>query len=204
MTDATFDRVAEVFLALTTRWRTPRGVLGIGVPRAQLSEALGGEPELDEALATLRGRMVGLGMEVVEYRFESDQWYCLRSVHVAPTELAEDQQGVLGVIIMLIETDDADGDATAADAPATRKRRRALDGDQPRVAATRVADLLTGGGPGTGYLSRSRLDDILRELETAGYIVRRSRHIQYGPRLFVEFPDDARLAIAEQAGRLIS
>ena len=203
-----FDRAAEVFLALTTRWRTPQGVLGIGVPHKKLIEALGGEPELQEALTTLRGRMVGLGMELVEYRFRGEVWYCLRSVHVAPTELAEDQQGVLGVIINRIEAGDSEEPGGAAtettEGRPTAKRRRALDSDDAKVATTRLAELLTGGGPGSGYLSRNRLDDVLRELENAGYIVRRARAVHYGPRLFVEFPEDARIAIAEQAGRLIS
>jgi hypothetical protein len=207
-----FDRAAEVFLALTTRWRTPRGALGIGVSQASLVEALGGEPELDQALGTLRGRLVGLGMELVEYRLEAQPWLCLRSVHVAPTELAEDQQGVLGVIIMLAEADDPDGDSGAAgtdasdgDIPASPRTRtkKSLDGDVPRVPTARLADILAPGG-GSGYLSRNRLDDILRELEAAGYIGRRHRAVQYGARLLIEFPDDARTAIAEQASRLVT
>lgn len=188
-----FDRVAECFLALTARWQTERGHLGIGVPRHRLADALGGE--IESTLAALRARVAGLGLELVEYRFGGEGWVCLRSLHVAPTELDDAQQGVLGVIVMLIERENHDG------AERGRRQSKSLDGDQPKIMLARLHDLLVTSGQ---YLSRGRFDDILHALDSLGYIMRRSGKIQYGPRLLIEFPADARAAIAEQASRLIT
>ncbi len=192
---ADFDRVAECFLALTTRWQTDRGHLGIGVPRSRLLDAIGSETELLATLDALRARLFGLGLELVEYRFGGETWLCLRALHVAPSELDEPEQGALGVVIMLIERE---GEGRES---GRRRGGRSLDGEQPKIAVSRVQDLLVSGG---NYLSRGRFDDIMRQLESLAYIIRRSGKIQYGPRLLIEFPDNSREAIAEQASRLIS
>ena len=178
-------------MALTTRWRTERGVLGIGVPRLRLAAAVGGEGELHEALNELRGRLVGLGLELVEYRLAGEEWLCLRSLHVAPTELDDTQQGVLGALISLIER-------ATEETPSSRP-----EGKQIEVPAAKLVDLLVGGTTQT-YLSKGRLDDALWTLEHLGYMTRKGRNLLYGPRLLIEFPPSAREAIADQASRLLN
>jgi hypothetical protein len=208
-----FDRVAELFLALTNRRVDRRGRLRIGVPVRELAAAFGEEARLYEALQALAPRLAGLGLEQVEYDCDGEAWLCLRSLHAAPPELDDTLMGVLGTIIMLVErprrdeAGDPDGEADAEPDPSPRARpqRRGgrSTGPAPSVPTTAVADLLVGGGMGR-YLSRSRFDDAVKRLDAAGYIVRSGRKISYGPRLLVEFLDDARRNIAEQAARLVT
>ncbi len=190
-----FDRVAELFLALTTRWRTERGVLGVGVPRRRLAQALGDEGALHDALGELTGRLVGLGLELVEYEFGGETWMCLRSLHVAPSELDDTQQGVLGTLIMLVEQESAE--------PSQPQTKSTVAGKQTNVSAAKLQELLVGSGR-QSYLSKGRYDDALRALEHLGYVIRKGRSLQYGPRLLIEYPPDAREAIAEQAHRLVT
>ena len=98
------EGLEELFIALTTRWRKEDGKLGIGVPQKKLLKA--GEinkSNLDILLADLKEYIKKLGLECIEYIYEGEVWYAIRSNYVAPVELESDEEAILAVIISLLE-----------------------------------------------------------------------------------------------------
>jgi hypothetical protein len=133
---------------------------------------------LDELLARLTTLVAPLGLEVVDYYYQGQRWYSLKSEYAAPSELSAEEQGVLGVLMMLVE---ASGD------------------EQTQIDAGDLRRRLVEGR----YLSRYQLDLLLAGLEQKGYLIRTRQRVGYGPRTLLEFAADRRSNIADEAERLI-
>ena len=94
----------QLFIALTSRWRRENGSLAIGVSKNQLRNKTGLTLlELETTLEDFGRKAKRLGLELISYVFENEEWYCLRSIYVVPNELTLDEQAVLGTIIFIIE-----------------------------------------------------------------------------------------------------
>ncbi|MBI4615042.1 MAG: hypothetical protein HY720_15625 [Planctomycetes bacterium] len=174
------DVLQELFLALTARWRSEDGKLAVGVPRKKLVAALDlPEAELGPVLDRLSGRIGPLGLEVVEYYHGRDRWVALRSLAACPNELGEWEQAVLGVVIAFLEESQRP--------------------DSSQVPLSKLKRLLVRGK----YLSEYRLERVLANLEHLGYLSRKKDGYAYGPRTLLEFGEERRKNIHEEARELI-
>lgn len=173
------EALQELFVALTTRWRRENGKLAVGVTRAKLLKTDGITPAvLDELFKKLRDKLKELGLELVEYVYDGDVWYAIRSTYVSLTELQNEEEAVLAVLIAALET-----------APGSKKE----------VAGEVLKKRLVNGK----YFTDSQMERVLKNLEHLGYLDRQKKLLLYGPRTLLEFSEDARKHIQEQCGRLI-
>lgn len=171
------EAMQELFIALTTRWRRDNGVLAIGVSKNKLLKAGNIQAgNLDELLQKLRARVADLGLELVEYLYQGESWYALRSTYVCPNELSSEEEAVLGVAIANIEANNG----------------------KP-VSVEQIKKKLLAGK----YFSDYQLDQIVKHLEQLGYIEKKMKLVSYSPRTLLEFSGDARKHIAEQTQRLV-
>jgi len=173
--------LAQLFAALTARWRDEEGHLRIGVSQRDLLEALKtSRAGLNRLLEQLIRMIEPLGLELVEYRVGREVRYCIRTLYGVPGELTDHEYAVLGLIIAAVE--------------------RAAARRHPRVLRTKDLERTLVA---TGRLSRYHLDKILRRLADLGYIVRGVNRITYGPRTEIEFDAERRQAIAARAQAII-
>ena len=174
------ETLQELFVALTSRWRTEDGSLAAGVPRRRLLTALDlDEPALRPLLDRLSGHLGPLGLELIEYYHARDRWYAIKSLHAAPNELDENEQAVLGVVIALIEESKRPSEA--------------------KIPPSKLKRILVRGK----YLTQYRLDKVLSNLEHLGYLRRTKGGHAYGPRTLIEYGEDSRRNIAEEARELV-
>ena len=179
MADIIQEALQELFVALTTRWRKENGVLAIGVSRKQLLKAGSVEVEiLDDLIKKLRENVANLGLELLEYLYEGEVWYAIRSTYVAPCELKSEEEAMLSVIIAHIESNPS---------------------DKKETPIANVKKKLVGGK----YFSEYQFDRILRNLELYGYIERKRNSLVYSPRTLIELSQEARKHISEESARLI-
>ncbi len=179
MSDIIQEALQELFVALTTRWRKENGVLAIGVSRKQLLKAGSIEGAvLDDLLKKLKENIVNLGLELLEYIYDGETWYAIRSTYVAPTDLKSEEEAVLAVIVAHIES------------CAESKKETPIG---------TVKKKLVGGK----YFSEYQFDRILKNLEQSGYIERKKNSLIYSPRTLIELSQDARKHICEESSRLI-
>ncbi|MFP4057944.1 MAG: hypothetical protein ACLF0G_13840 [Candidatus Brocadiia bacterium] len=172
------ELLPQLTAILTARWRQENGRLAIGAPRRRLLQALRvEEARVDELLAALAEKAGELGLELREYRRAGDMWVCLTAVHGGPTELTDEEQGVLGVVVHLVR--------------ASGRRRHTTVDD--------LRELLVG----REYLTEHQLQSRLRRLEYLGYIRRSRGTVHLDCRSELEFDENARREIAEQARSLI-
>jgi len=168
----------QLMAVLTARWRDETGRLGVGAPRKRLLEALRvDDARLDELLARLAERAGALGLELREYRRAGDAWCCLAATHGGPIELAEVDQGVLGLVIHLV----------------LKSGRRRSAGIEE----------LRGILVGREYLTENQFQSVLRRLEYHGYIRRSRGAVALDCRTTLEFDEAAQKEIGEQAKLLI-
>jgi len=168
----------QLMAVLTARWRQENGRLAVGAPRKRLLEALRvDEAQLDALLQGLADRLAPLGLELRDYRRAGDTWCCLTALQGGPIELADPEQGVLGLVIHLVRE-------------SGRRRCAATDA---------VREILVG----REYLTEHQLQAILRRLEYHGYIRRSRGSVTLDCRTTLEFDDAAQKEIAEQAKLLI-
>ena len=168
----------QLFIALTARWRKENGNIAFGVSKRQLRTKTGLTLlELEELIEDYGKRVRKLGLELISYVEDNEDWYCLRSIYVVPNELTLDEQAVLGTIIFLIEK-------------STDRRRR----EEDPINSTELFDRLVK----RGYYSEYTLTKILRTLDIAGYINRGGSKIRYGPRLKIELGPERRKEIADR------
>lgn len=171
------EMLQQVFIAITARWHRESGPLAIGVTRSRLKTAGAmSEEELDSVLAKLRGRLDGLGLDLVEYLYEGEVWYAVRSGFACPSELSGDDEAALAVLMSAVEPDETN--------------KVSLEALKKRLVTAK-------------YCTDYQLDRILKNLEHLGYIQRKSKMIGYGPRTMLEFSKDARKHIAEECGRFV-
>lgn len=179
MKDIVEEALQELFIAITARWQREDGTLGIGVSRSQLTTA--GEISsdvLDNLLDTLRKKLAELGVELLEYMYDGDIWYAVRSSYVCPSELRSEEEAMLALFISELES--------SSKAPS-------------EILVKNCKQKLIGGK----YFSEHQFDKIVRNLETLGYIKRKRSSILYGPRTLLEFSEESRKHIAEESHRLV-
>jgi len=142
-----------------------------------------GSSEMDLLLATkfdistLRNildeykQFVGIiGLEVIEYEFESDRWYCLKTNYYAPSELEKNDLIVLGTIIGLIETK-----------------------NEP-ILTEKIKEKLVL----TGRIKEYILEKSMRNLVKYGYLNRKKNEWSYNYRTLIEFGEEERKTISEE------
>ncbi len=168
----------QLFIALTSRWRRENGSLAIGVSKNQLRNKTGLTLlELETTLEDFGRKVKRLGLELISYVFENEEWYCLRSIYVVPNELTLDEQAVLGTIIFMIE----------------RKSDRRRREEEP-ISSSDLFERLVK----RGYYSEYTLTRILRTLDATGYICRGGNKIKYGSRTKIEISAERRAEIADR------
>lgn len=169
------EALQELFIAITTRWRNEQGILCIGVSRKKLLQAGNiSSAILDELLKQIKEQIEPLGLELIEYIYDSEVWYTIHSIYVAPSELNSKEEAMLATIISFIES-------------------------KHTVNITELKKKLIAGE----YFTVYQFEQTIKNLEQLGYIQRKKQKIQYGPRTLVEFSEDARKHIGKEAERLI-
>lgn len=168
----------QLFIALTSRWRRENGSLAIGVSKNQLRNKTGLTLlELETTLEDFGRKVKRLGLELISYVLENEEWYCLRSIYVVPNELTLDEQAVLGTIIFMVE----------------RKSDRRRREEEP-ISSSDLFERLVK----RGYYSEYTLTRILRTLDATGYIRRGGNKIKYGSRTKIEISAERRAEIADR------
>ncbi len=168
----------QLFVALSSRWRKENGSLAFGIEKRQLRNKTGLTlMELETLLEDFGKKVKRIGLELISYVENNQEWYCLRSIFVVPNELSLDEQAVLGTIIFLIEKK-------------TDHRRRE---ETPITSTELIARLVK-----RGYYSEYTLTKILRRLDNSGYVRRGGNKIRYGARTKIEISSDRRKEIADR------
>lgn len=169
---------SQLFVALSSRWRKENGSLAFGVEKRQLRNKTGLTlMELETLLEDFGKKVKRIGLELISYVEDNQEWYCLRSIYVVPNELSLDEQAVLGTIIFLIEKK-------------TDHRRR----DETPITSTELIERLVK----RGYYSEYTLTKILRTLDNSGYVQRGGNKIRYGARTKIEISSERRKEIADR------
>ena len=127
-------------------------------------------------LADLKEYIKKLGLECIEYIYEGEIWYAIRSNYVAPVELEAEEEAILAVIISLIE-----------------------DTKQQKIEINAIKKKLILGK----YCSEYQIKNILNQLEQLAYIQKKKQIVSYGPRLLLELTENARKHIAQETKRII-
>lgn len=168
----------QLFIALSSRWRHENGSLAFGISKRQLRNKTGLTLlDLENLMESFGKKVKRIGLELISYIIDNEEWYCLRSIYVVPNELTLDEQAILGTIIFLIER-------------TTDRRRRE---EQPIVSSDLMDRLVK-----RGYYSEYSLTKILRTLAEAGYIRRGGNKIRYGARTKIEISPERRKEIADR------
>ena len=111
-----------------------------------------------------------IGLELIEYEFENDKWYCLKSDYYAPSELEKNDLIILGTIISLIEA------------------------DKGPVLTEKIKEKLVL----TGKIKEYIFERSLRNLVKYGYLNRKQSEWTYSYRTLIEFGEEERKAISEE------
>ncbi|MHA1212561.1 MAG: hypothetical protein ACTSSH_08875, partial [Candidatus Heimdallarchaeota archaeon] len=83
----------QLFIAMSSRWRRQNGSLAFGVSKRQLRNKTGlALLELETKLEDFGKKVKRLGLELISYINDNEEWYCLRSIYVVPNELTLDEQ----------------------------------------------------------------------------------------------------------------
>ncbi len=168
----------QLFVALSSRWRRENGALAFGIEKRQLRNKTGlSLMELETLLEDFGKKVKRIGLELISYVENNQEWYCLRSIFVVPNELSLDEQAVLGTIIFLIEKK-------------TDHRRR----EETPITSTELIERLVK----RGYYSEYTLTKILRRLDNSGYVRRGGNKIRYGARTKIEISSERRKEIADR------
>jgi hypothetical protein len=168
----------QLFVAFSSRWRKENGSLAFGITKQQLRNKTGLTLlELEKLVEEYGKKVRKLGLELISYILDNEEWYCLRSIYVVPNELTLDEQAVLGTIIFLIER--------------SRDQRRR---EELPVLSSELFERLVK----RGYYSEYTLTKILRTLTDAGYIRRGGNKIRYGARTKIEISAERRKEIADR------
>ena len=168
----------QLFVALSSRWRKENGSLAFGIEKSKLRNKTGLTlMELETLLEEYGKKVKRIGLELISYVVDNQEWYCLKSIYVVPNELSLDEQAVLGTIIFLIEKK-------------TDRRRR----EETPITSTELIERLVK----RGYYSEYTLTKILRTLDNSGYVRRGGNKIRYGARTKIEISSERRKEIADR------
>ncbi|MCG3216097.1 MAG: hypothetical protein KAS63_05250 [Candidatus Heimdallarchaeota archaeon] len=116
-----------------------------------------------------------LGLEVIEFIFNEERWYCLKTNYYAPSELQQSELIVLGIVVGFIEEDKT----------------------KP-ITTERIKEKLVVMGKMKEYL----VDTSLRKLSRFGYLQRIQNEWSYNYRTLIEFGEEERKKIAEEFRRI--
>ena len=180
--------LAELFVALTSRWRRDDGSLAFGISEADilkkgdLTAAEWRQLQLD-----LRERTEALGVELVSYDVLGQRWWCCRSLYPVPPELDEQEMTVLATFFYRAQKTAKDGG------------KRHLTGRYLSISLKSLKGTLVDGG----YCSAYAFDRTLRQLQEKGYLKRSQSRLSAQPRLLLEIPEENRQYLADQVERLI-
>ncbi|MFW9852351.1 MAG: hypothetical protein ACFFDS_05385 [Candidatus Thorarchaeota archaeon] len=111
-----------------------------------------------------------IGLELIEYDFENDKWYCLKTDYYAPSELEKNDLIILGAIISLIEANTG------------------------HVLTENIREKLVL----TGKVKEYVFERSLRNLIKYGYLNRKQNEWSYNYRTLIEFGEEERKAISEE------
>ena len=169
---------AQLFSILANRRQNSEGQLLIGFSEKGLMEVLeSGLEETKELLSEFNDYLLGLGLSVAEFFYQRERWYCIKSMYAAPIELNEEELGVLGTIIMLMEGK-----------------------EKSFVEQSVLIDYLTT----REYFNEYRLRRLLSRLIDSAYIEKLGGKLRYGPRTLIELNEEVRRNIKLQAEDLLS
>ncbi len=112
-----------------------------------------------------------LGLDVIDFIFDEERWYCLKTSYYAPSELQQPELVILGVVMGFLEVDKA----------------------KP-VTTERIKEKLVVMGKMKEYL----VDTSLRKLHKFGYLKRKQTKWTYNYRTLIEFGEEERKKIAEE------
>lgn len=112
-----------------------------------------------------------LGLDVIDFIFDEERWYCLKTNYYAPSELQQPELVILGVVIGFLE----------------------VDKTKP-VTTDRIKEKLVVMGKMKEYL----VDTSLRKLHKYGYLKRKQNKWSYNYRTLIEFGEEERKKIAEE------
>ena len=126
---------------------------------------------LQETLEEYKSFVKIIGLDLVEYDLEGEQWYCLKSSYYAPSELEQTELILLGIIIALIEEENTIS-----------------------VTTEKIKEKLVLSGKMKEYL----IDLGLRNLVKLGYIQRKNNSWIYGYRILIEYGNNERKKISEE------
>jgi len=174
--------IAELFVALTARWRREDGSLAFGVSEKTLLKKAG--LTLDQWRQTqlsFRERVEALGVELTDYTYLGQRWWCCRALYPVPPELTDEEMAVLAVVLYEAQR----GSETA---------RRTLE-----ARCDAVKSLIVEGG----YLTNYAFDRTVNRLQDQGYLKRSRAWFHAEPRLLLEIPEENRRYLAEQVEKLV-
>lgn len=169
---------AQLFAILSNRRRNIDDQLVIGYAQEDLSKVLNTPlEETEELIQEFNAYLLGLGLSVVEFMYNKQTWYCIKSLYAAPIELSEEELGVLGGLIMLAE-----------------------EKNQEYIEQAKLLEYFIT----REYFNEHRLRRTITRLIQNAYIEKQSGgKLAYGPRTLIEINNESRRKIAKQAADLL-
>ena len=119
-------------------------------------------------------------MELVDYSYQEQRWWCCRTLYPVPPELDENEMAVLAAFLY-------------------RAAKQADRSVVLRAPLASLRSLLIDGG----YLSTYAFDRTLRQLQDKGYLSRSRQTVVAEARLLLEIPEENRDYLVSQVEKLI-
>jgi hypothetical protein len=168
---------AQLIAILSNRRRNEEGDLLIGIDDPTLKEILEmNNEEMHELMGTFNKYIMGLGLTTVEYQYKGYVWYALKSMYSAPIELTDDELAILGAIIMFFHKEESQ-----------------------QIEFTELVNYIIQ----RNFYTEFKVKKLIQSLQSNGYIERKGRMLEFGPRALIEFSEEAREQIAAQAAELL-
>jgi len=161
----------ELTTILSRKWEKEKTIV-FGSSEMDLLLATGFDiGTLREVIEEYKSFIHILGLEVIEFIFDEERWYCLKTDYYAPSELQQSELVILGVVVGFLEV------------------------DKPKPVTTeRIKEKLVVMGKMKEYL----VDASLRRLLRFGYLQRKQNEWLYNYRTLIEFGEEERKKIAEE------
>lgn len=169
----------QLISILSNRRRDAEGKLVIGITEDEIKRVLNHTTleETQELMQEFGVFLLTIGLSLVKFPFQSQNWYAIKSVYAAPIDLKEDELAILGTCIMLIEKN-----------------------ENKNTEMRAIVDYLTI----RDYFNEYKIKNKLKFLMTNGYITKgKLGKLRYGPKLLIEINEEARKLIARQTTELM-